>query len=120
MVTKYFIYGVSLPIKWKIDWEDAHGTKFREAFLEFRNAFWEEGKEVSNGIAYPYSGRDGDSFIIGIVLERNSEKEFVYKQEQPVLIPELTDEKKKIFEDALKYFFGIKEDFHYFYVLNKQ
>lgn len=120
MVTQYFIYGVSLPKSWKKEWEEKNKKDFHSIFSKFKEDFWDldnDNNKQSHGIMYPYSGRDGDSMIIGLILKRKTMKDYEFNLEYPVIVPLLKN--KRQFQRILKDYFGIKHGFNYFYILNR-
>jgi hypothetical protein len=112
------MYGILKPYDWRKKWETETGKNFFDTFEEFMNdnAFNDEIKE-KEGIFCLSDGRDGRFIIIGKVLEKSSDGEYLGSS-APIKVPDLNIiEKMKIVNNVNKYF-GLFGEFNFYFVTN--
>jgi hypothetical protein len=110
------MYGILVPYTWRNEWQEKTGKSFYETFEEFMddNAFDKKIKH-KEGIFCLSDGRDGRFIIIGRVLEKSSDGDYLGSG-NPITIPELTDMEKEYIEGSVKRHFGLEGKFNFYFV----
>jgi hypothetical protein len=114
---QYLIYGLRMPYKWHEQYEKEHNINdFYTHFEKFIDDSAFDNKIVHHeGIFCLFDGCSGKYIIIGRVLEKSKDGEFIADGE-PVEIFELTDLEKEFIEISVKRNFEIEGDFNYYLV----
>ena len=115
-INQYFMYGILVPYKWRNEWQEKTGKSFYETFEEFMDDSAFDSKiKHKEGIFCLSDGRDGRFIIIGRVLEKSSNGEYLGSDE-PLTIPELTDIEKEYIEGSVKKHFNLEGKFNFYFV----
>lgn len=115
-VNQYFMYGILVPYNWRNEWQEKTGKRFYDTFEEFMddNAFDDKIKN-KDGIFCIAEGRSGGFIIIGRVLDKSSDGEYL-AYSSPIAVPELSEEEKKSIETSVKKHFDLEGDFKFYFV----
>ena len=116
-INQYFMYGIAVPYKWHKEWEKETGKNFHDTFEEFMydSAFSAEIKH-KDGIFCLFDGRDGKYIIIGNVLYKTDNDNPFLGDSEPLKVPEIGEYERAMIEINVERYFGLKGDFHYYFV----
>ena len=100
---EYFIYGIIIPKKTYYDW-----------MMKINPNTLNEIK--TNGyIIHEYNGRDGVYFLFG---KKIVDKENTNTLNNPIIVPEISDDEKLNIVININKYFSTKQTFHYYFVTN--
>lgn len=102
------MYGVSVPYDWHKEWEQRTGKEFYETFESFMDdsAFTSEIKH-KDGIFCLFDGRDGRCIIIGRVLEKSGDGDYIGCGSPLELPVKLTDMERELIGASIERNFGL-------------
>lgn len=115
-INQFLMYGISLPYGWHKEWEKKNGTDFYETFESFMDDSTFESKvKHKDGIFCLFDGRDGRFIVIGRVIEKAKDGDFI-GEEKPITFPEFTDLEKELLAESIKRNFGVEGKLEYIFV----
>ena len=109
-VNQYFMYGILVPYNWYRKWEQGTGRSFHAVFADFMN-----DDVDTDDISCLFDGRDGRFIIIGKVLERSADDEYL-GSDQPIRVPEFDEIDKIGIRESVKKNFDLEGQFHFYFV----
>ncbi len=114
---QYFMYGIEKPYEWHREWEKETGKEFHATFEEYMhdNAFTRK-VEHKDGIFCLFDGRDGRYVIIGRVLAKTDDDDPFLGSGKPIVVPDLSDIEREYIEESVFKHFGLKGEFHFYFV----
>jgi hypothetical protein len=115
-INQYFMYGILVPYKWRNEWMERTGKQFYDTFEEFMDDSAFDNKiKGKDGIFCISEGRSGGFIIIGRVLDKSKDGEYLGSG-KPIEVPELSEYDKKLTEAAVEKHFGLKGKFNFYFV----
>jgi len=115
-INQYFMYGILVPYTWRNEWQEKTEKSFNETFEEFMDdSAFDTKIKHKEGIFCLSAGRDGKFIIIGRILDKSSDGEYLGSG-KPITIPELTDIEKEYIEGSVKKHFNLEGKFNFYFI----
>lgn len=107
-LNQYIIWGKNLPYRWHKEWEAANGKDFYNHFESYMSDSAFDSKIVhKEGIFCLFDGRDGGYIIIGRVMAKCGDHQWL--GEKPMDLPVFpTDTEKEFIQSAVERVFGLE------------
>lgn len=118
-INQYLIWGVSVPYSWAKEWEKAN-EKGEDSFYSSFEGYMDDSSFNAkivhkDGIFCLFDGRDGEYIIIGRVLAKSSDGEYI-ATDGPMKMPILTELEQELIRESVKRVFGIEGEFTHWLV----
>lgn len=119
-INQFLVWGLKMPYQWHKDWERENQKINPEDFYTRFQSFMDDSAftETVNhkdGIFCLFDGRDGRFIIIGRVIQKSKDGEFLADHE-PLSPPEFTELEKELLRNSVHRNFGIAGEFKFWFV----
>lgn len=113
---QFLMWGIKKPYSWHKQWEKETGKEFNETFESFEeDSAFESTVNHKEGIFYLFDGCNGKYIIIGRVLAKARDGEFL-GDDEPIMLHPPTKLEKEFIRNAVVKNFGIDGDFRLCFV----
>lgn len=115
-INQYLMYGVSVHKSWPKEWAKKHGKDWGDEFESFMDdSAYKAGVKHRDGIFCLYDGMSGEYIIIGKVLQKSIDGEYIAGN-GPISIEDLPNQEKSNISDSIKRNFGITGELKHWFV----
>lgn len=115
-INQYLMYGINVPVKWIREWKKGNeGKDWYDTFESFMDdSAYKKQVKHKDGIFCLYDGMNGDFLIIGKVIDKSVDGE--YLGDKPISFDEKTLSEKNEIAESVYRNFGITGDIKYWFV----